>query len=159
MKSLFASLFAMLPLAAAPAGVKAGYSLASVGLGQNGYGAHSPAGYTLAACFIAELVLTALFIFVILGATGKDSPRGFAGVAVGFTLAFIHLMSIPITGTSVNPARSLGPAVWVGGSALSQLWLFIVAPILGGIIAALVWKYGLREPVIKPIAPKEVSKK
>jgi aquaporin Z len=138
---------------------KAGYSLTSVGLGQNGFGAASPAGYPLAACFGAEVVLTALFLFVILGATGKDAPRGFAGVAVGFSLAFIHLLAIPVDGTSVNPARSLGPAVLVGGTALSQLWLFIVAPVIGGIIAALIWKYALKEPVIKPIAPKEISRK
>jgi aquaporin Z len=119
----------------------AGFSLAGTGLGQNGYGAHSPAGYSLAACFIAEVVLTAIFLFAIFGATHKDAPKGFAGVAIGFTLVLIHLVGIPITGTSVNPARSLGPAVFVGGDALAQLWLFIVAPIIGGIIAALIWKY------------------
>lgn len=118
-----------------------GFSLASTGLGQNGYGEHSPAGYSLAACFIAEVVLTAIFLFAIFGATHKDAPKGFAGVAIGFTLVLIHLVGIPITGTSVNPARSLGPAVFVGGDALAQLWLFIVAPIIGGIIAALIWKY------------------
>lgn len=119
----------------------ADFSLAGTGLGQNGYGAHSPAGYSLAACFIAEVVLTALFLFVIFGSTHKDAPKGFAGVSIGFTLVLIHLVGIPITGTSVNPARSLGPAVFVGGDALAQLWLFIVAPILGGIIAAIIWKY------------------
>jgi aquaporin Z len=119
-----------------------GYSRVVDGLGQNGFGAHSPAGYSLAACFIAEVVLTALFLFVIFGATHKDAPKGFAGVAIGFSLVLIHLVGIPITGTSVNPARSLGPAVFVGGDAISQVWLFIVAPIIGGIIAALIWKYG-----------------
>jgi aquaporin Z len=119
----------------------AGFSLAETGLGQNGFGDHSPAGYTLAACLIAEIVLTALFLFVIFGATHKDAPKGFAGVAIGFSLVLIHLVGIPITGTSVNPARSLGPAVFVGGDALAQLWLFIVAPIVGGIIAAVLWKY------------------
>jgi aquaporin Z len=122
-----------------------GYSLAANGLGQNGYGAHSPAGYSLVACFIAEVVLTALFLFVIFGATHRDAPKGFAGVAIGFSLVLIHLVGIPITGTSVNPARSLGPAVFVGGDALSQLWLFVVAPIIGGIIAAVVWKYTFEE--------------
>ena len=117
------------------------FSLANIGLGQNGYGAHSPAGYSLTACFIAEVVFTAIFLFAIFGATHRDAPKGFAGVAIGFTLVLIHLVSIPITGTSVNPARSLGPAVFVGGNALAQLWLFIVAPIIGGIIAALIWKY------------------
>jgi aquaporin Z len=119
-----------------------GYSRVVDGLGQNGFGAHSPAGYSLLACFIAEVVLTALFLFVIFGATHKDAPKGFAGVAIGFTLVLIHLVGIPITGTSVNPARSLGPAVFVGGDAIAQVWLFIVAPIIGAVIAALIWKYG-----------------
>jgi aquaporin Z len=118
-----------------------GFSLVSTGLGQNGFGANSPAGYSLAACFVAEVVLTALFLFVIFGSTHEKAPKGFAGIAIGFTLVLIHLVGIPITGTSVNPARSLGPAVFVGGDALTQLWLFIVAPVIGGIIAALIWKY------------------
>jgi aquaporin Z len=101
---------------------------------------HSPAQYSLAACFVAELVLTAIFLFVIFGSTHESAPKGFAGLAIGLSLVFIHLVGIPITGTSVNPARSLGPAVFAGGEAISQLWLFIVAPILGGILAALVWK-------------------
>jgi len=120
---------------------QAGYSLAVNGLGQNGYGAASPGGYSLAACALAEVLLTAMFIFVIFGALSKDAPKGFAGLAIGFALFMAHIVGIPITGTSVNPARSLGPAVFVGGTALSQLWLFIVAPIIGGILAALVWKY------------------
>jgi aquaporin Z len=119
-----------------------GFSLTANGLGQNGFGAHSPSGYSLLSCFIAEIVLTAIFLFVIFGSTHKNAPKGFAGIAIGLSLTLIHLVGIPITGTSVNPARSLGPAVFVGGDALSQLWLFIVAPIIGGIIAALVWKYG-----------------
>jgi len=122
-----------------------GYSLAANGLGQNGFGAYSPAGYSLAACFGAEVVLTALFVSVILGATGKNSQKGFAGLAIGLTLAFIHLIGIPITGTSVNPARSLGPAVIVGWQALSQLWVFWLAPIIGAIIAAVIWRYGLEK--------------
>jgi aquaporin Z len=131
----------------------ANFSLAINGLGQNGYGAHSPAGYSLLACFIAEVVLTALFLFVIFGATHKDAPKGFAGVAIGFTLVLIHLVGIPITGTSVNPARSLGPAVFVGGAALSQLWLFIIAPIIGGVIAAIIWKYCFEEKITAAPAP------
>jgi aquaporin Z len=123
----------------------ADFSLAKTGLGQNGYGVHSPAGYSLAACFIAEVVLTALFLFVIFGSTHKDAPKGFAGISIGFTLVLIHLVGIPITGTSVNPARSLGPTVFIGGDALAQLWLFIVAPIIGGVIAAIIWKYGFEE--------------
>lgn len=120
----------------------ADFSLTATGLGQNGFGDHSPAGYSLTACFIAEVVLTAIFLFSIFGSTHKDAPKGFAGLSIGFTLVLIHLVGIPITGTSVNPARSLGPAVFVGGDALAQLWLFIVAPIVGGIIAAIIWKYG-----------------
>ena len=118
-----------------------GFSLDSNGLGQNGFGDNSPSGYSMFACFIAEVVLTFIFLFAIFGATHRDAPKGFAGVAIGLTLTLIHLVGIPITGTSVNPARSLGPAVFVGGDALTQLWLFIVAPIIGGIIAALIWKY------------------
>jgi len=120
----------------------AGYSLAEKGLGQNGFGAHSPDGYSFAACLLAEIVLTALFLFVIFGSTSKGAPKGFAGLSIGLSLVLMHLVGIPITGTSVNPARSLGPAVFVGGAALSQLWLFWVAPIIGGIIAAVIWKYG-----------------
>jgi len=120
---------------------QADYSLAINGLGQNGYGLHSPGGYSLGACFLAEVVLTALFIFVIFGSISKNAPNGFAGLSIGLSLALVHLVGIPITGTSVNPARSLGPAVFAGGEAFSQLWLFWVAPIIGGIIAAIVWKY------------------
>ena len=94
----------------------------------------------MTAAFIAELVLTFVFLLVILGSTSKKAPKGFAGVAIGMSLVFIPLVSIPVTNTSVNPARSLGPALIVGGTALNQLWLFWVAPILGGILAALVWK-------------------
>jgi len=118
-----------------------GYSLAENGLGQNGYGSQSPAGYSLLACFLAEIILTALFLFVIFGSTSKNAPQGFAGLSIGLSLVLIHLVGIPITGTSVNPARSLGPAIFVGGEGLSQLWLFWVAPIIGGIIAAVIWKY------------------
>lgn len=117
------------------------FSLAKNGLGQNGFGIHSPAGYSLAACFIAEVVLTAIFLFVIFGSTHKNAHKGFAGVSIGLSLALIHLVGIPITGTSVNPARSLGPAVFAGGDALSQLWLFIVAPIIGCTIAAVLWRF------------------
>ena len=116
------------------------YSLASNGLGQNGYGAASPGGYSMTAAFIAEVVLTFIFLFVVFGATSQNAPKGFAGIAIGLSLTLIHLVGIPITGTSVNPARSLGPAVIVGGTALSQLWLFWVAPIIGGLLAAAVWK-------------------
>lgn len=118
-----------------------GYDLATNGLGQNGYGAASPAGFTMASCFIAEVVLTFIFLIVIFGSTSKNAPAGFAGIPIGFALAIIHMVGIPITGTSVNPARSLGPALVAGGTALSQLWVFVVAPIIGAVFAALVWKY------------------
>jgi len=120
---------------------QAGYSLAVNGLGQNGYGAASPGGYSLPACALAEVLLTAMFVFVIFGALSREAPKGFAGLAIGLALAMAHIVGIPITGTSVNPARSLGPAVFAGGTALAQLWLFIVAPVIGGILAALVWKH------------------
>src|SRR5208282_3379907 len=115
-----------------------GFSLAG-GFASNGYGAHSPGGYSLLACFVAEVVLTFIFVFVIHGATDKRAPAGFAGIAIGLTLTLIHLIGIPITNLSVNPARSTAPAVFVGGWALQQLWLFWVAPILGGILAGLVY--------------------
>jgi len=118
-----------------------GYSVAANGLGQNGYGDASPAGYVMGAAFVAEVVLTMIFLFVILGATSKAAKPEFAGIPIGLSLAMIHMVGIPITGTSVNPARSLGPALLVGGTALSQVWLFWVAPIIGAVIAALVWNY------------------
>jgi aquaporin Z len=116
------------------------FSLAVNGLGQNGYDIASPAGYTLASALIAEIVLTFIFVLVVHGSTSEKAPKGFAGLSIGLTLVLIHLVAIPIDGTSVNPARSLGPALFVGGTALNQLWLFIVAPIIGGILAAVVWK-------------------
>lgn len=116
------------------------YSIAD-GLGQNGYGAASPAGFSMISGLVAEVILTFVFLLVIFGATSKLAPAGFAGIAIGLALTAVHLIDIPITGASVNPARSLGPAVIVGGTALAQLWLFIVAPVIGAVIAALVWKY------------------
>jgi len=116
-----------------------GYSLAADGLGQNGYGIASPGGFPLMSGLIAEIVLTFTFLMVIFGATSRNAPAGFAGIAIGLCLTLVHLVGIPITGTSVNPARSIGPALIVGGTALSQLWLFIVAPVIGAIIAALIW--------------------
>ena len=118
-----------------------GYDLATNGIGQNGYGSASPAGFSLASGFIAEVALTFIFLIVIFGATSKNAPAGFAGIPIGFALAMIHMVGIPITGTSVNPARSIGPALVAGGTALSQLWVFIVAPVIGAVIAAVVWKY------------------
>ena len=113
---------------------KAGFDL-SGGLASNGYGAHSPGGYSLAAGLVAELVLTFMFLLIILGATDARAPQGFAPIAIGLGLTLIHLISIPVTNTSVNPARSTGPAVVVGSWALGQLWLFWVAPIIGAAIA------------------------
>ncbi len=116
------------------------YSLAVNGLGQNGYDLASPAGFSIGSVFVAEVVLTFIFLLVIHGSTSERVPKGFAGISIGLSLVLIHLIGIPISGTSVNPARSLGPAVIVGGTALGQLWLFWVAPIIGGLLAAAVWK-------------------
>ena len=117
------------------------YSLASNGLGQNGYELASPGGFSMVSAFIAEILLTFIFLLVIHGSTSEKAPRGFAGISIGLSLVLIHLVGIPVTGTSVNPARSLGPAIIVGGTAISQLWLFWVAPIIGGLIAAVVWRF------------------
>lgn len=106
----------------------------------NGFGDFSPGGYSLAACLIIEIVLTAIFLIVIMGSTDNRAPKGIAPMAIGLTLTLIHLVSIPVTNTSVNPARSTGPALFVGGDALGQLWLFWVAPIIGGILGALIYQ-------------------
>nr|WP_253275700.1 aquaporin [Persicobacter sp. CCB-QB2] len=116
------------------------YDISANGLAANGYGTGSPDGYSMIAGLVAEIVFTALFLLVIFGATSEQAPEGFAGIAIGLALVMIHLVTIPVTNTSVNPARSLGPALFVGGDALSQLWLFWVGPIIGGIIAAILWK-------------------
>ena len=120
---------------------KAGFDVAASGFAANGYGAHSPGGYSMAAGFIAEVVLTFFFLLVILGATSKRAPAGFAGIAIGLCLTLIHLISIPVTNTSVNPARSTAPALFVGGWAIGQLWLFWVAPILGALGAGAIFKW------------------
>lgn len=111
----------------------------SGGFASNGYDIHSPGGYSLVACVVAEIVLTFFFLMVILGSTDSRAPAGFAPIAIGLCLTLIHLISIPVTNTSVNPARSTGPAVFVGGWALTQLWLFWVAPILGAVLAGFVY--------------------
>ncbi len=111
------------------------------GLAANGFGEHSPGHYGMAAGFVCEVIMTAVFLFVIMGATAKKAPAGFAPLAIGLALTLIHLISIPVTNTSVNPARSTGPALFVQGWALSQLWLFWVAPLLGGAIGALVYRF------------------
>jgi aquaporin Z len=118
---------------------KADFSTAG-GFASNGYGEHSPGGYSMLAALIAEVVMTAFFLIIILGATGKGVPAGFAPIAIGLALTLIHLISIPVTNTSVNPARSTAVAIFVGGWAIQQLWLFWVAPIVGGIVGALIHK-------------------
>jgi aquaporin Z len=119
---------------------KAGFDV-STGFAANGYGAHSPGGYTLQAALITEVVMTMMFLIIILGATDKRAPHGFAGIVVGLGLTLIHLISIPVTNTSVNPARSTGVAVFVGGWAVAQLWLFWVAPIAGSLLGAGVYRF------------------
>ena len=119
-----------------------GFTLPEWGLGANGWGPGYLGNYNTLSAFVIEAVMTFLFIFVILGTTSKFGNSNMAGLAIGVTLMLIHLVTIPVTGTSVNPARSLGPALFSGGKALAQLWLFIIAPILGAFIAALVWKFG-----------------
>ena len=113
-----------------------GYIAAARGLGANGFGLRSPGGYSMAACFLAEVILTMFLVLTVLGSTDIKAPVGFAGLAIGLVLTLIHLVGIPITNTSVNPARSIGPAIFVGGWALQQLWLFIVAPLVGAAVAA-----------------------
>ena len=117
---------------------KAGFSL-SGGFASNGYGDHSPGGYSLLACFVAEVVLTMFFLLIIMGSTDKRAPQGFAPIAIGLGLTLIHLIGIPVTNLSVNPARSTGPAIFVGGWATAQLWLFWVAPIIGGILGGIIY--------------------
>jgi len=119
---------------------KAGFEL-SGGLASNGYGEHSPGGYSLAAGFVCEVVMTFMFLIIILGATDKRVPAGFAPIAIGLGLTLIHLISIPVTNTSVNPARSTGPAVFVGGWALAQLWMFWVAPLIGAALAGVAYRW------------------
>jgi len=118
---------------------RSGFEL-SAGFASNGYGAHSPGGYSLLAALITEVVMTMMFLFVILGATDKRAPQGFAPIAIGLCLTLIHLISIPVTNTSVNPARSTGVAVFVGDWAMSQLWLFWLAPIIGGMLGAVIYR-------------------
>jgi aquaporin Z len=121
---------------------QSGWLMPEWGLGSNGWGEGYLGNYNATSAFLAEAVFTCLFLFVILAVTSKYGNSTKAGQAIGVTLMLIHLVVIPVTGTSVNPARSFGPAIFAGGKALSQLWLFIVAPVLGAIVAALIWKYG-----------------
>lgn len=118
---------------------QAGFDLAG-GFASNGYGEHSPGGYPLLSALVAEIVLTVFFLIIILGSTDKRAPAGFAPIAIGLALTLIHLISIPVTNTSVNPARSTGPALFVGGWAMAQLWLFWVAPLIGGVLGGLIYR-------------------
>ena len=119
---------------------QAGFDVVSSGFASNGYGEHSPGGYSLTAALVCEMVMTMMFLFVIMGATDSKAPAGFTPIAIGLCLTLIHLISIPVTNTSVNPARSTGVAVFVGDWAVSQLWLFWIAPIIGAVIGAAIYK-------------------
>ncbi|MBN1131092.1 MAG: aquaporin Z [Chitinispirillaceae bacterium] len=119
---------------------KAGFDV-SAGFASNGYGAHSPGGYSLFAAMVCEVVMTMMFLIIILGATDKRAPAGFAPLAIGLGLTLIHLISIPVTNTSVNPARSTGVAVFAGGWAIGQLWLFWIAPVVGGLLGAVMYRF------------------
>lgn len=130
---------------------RAGFSLAG-GFASNGYAEHSPGGYSLVACLVAEIVLTMFFLLIIMGATDRRAPAGFAAIAIGLGLTLIHLIGIPVTNLSVNPARSTGPALFVGGWALQQLWLFWVAPLIGGALGGAIYKGAFGEEA-KSTAP------
>src|SRR5215469_4780361 len=134
----------------------AGFDL-SKGFASNGYGPHSPGGYSPLACFVAEVVLTAFFLLIIMGSTDSRAPQGFAPIAIGLGLTLIHLVGIPVTNLSVNPARSTGPALFVGGWALAQLWMFWVAPIIGGALGGALYQglFGERTAVLA--TPKSIS--
>src|SRR6201984_3768778 len=129
---------------------KAGFDVVQSGFAANGYEAHSPGGYSLLASLVCEIVMTYMFLIVILGATHGRAPVGFAGIAIGLALTLIHLISIPVTNTSVNPARSTGPAVFVGGWAIEQLWLFWIAPIIGAAAAGFTYRALLEGPFVEP---------
>jgi aquaporin Z len=124
---------------------KAGFDL-SGGFAANGYGEHSPGGYNLGSALVTELVLTMMFLFIIMGSTHGKAPAGFAPLAIGLGLTLVHLIGIPVTNLSVNPARSTGPAVFVGGWALAQLWLFWLAPLIGGAVGGIVYRWISEEP-------------
>lgn len=135
---------------------KAGFTLTS-GFAANGYGEHSPGGYTLAAALAAEIVMTCMFLMIILGATDKRAPQGFAPIAIGLGLTLIHLISIPVTNTSVNPARSTGPALFVGDWALKQLWLFWLAPCVGAVLGGLIYPLITGEETKEAVAVKKAA--
>lgn len=149
-----AVLASLLVLAIAKGG-PSGYDAQASGLAANGFGAHSPGGYGLEAAFLVEVVLTFVLVFTVLASTDIQAPVGFAGLAIGLVLTLIHLVGIPVTNTSVNPARSIGPALFVGGWALKQLWLFLIAPVVGAALASAVYK-GIRHA--PPITAAEAER-
>jgi aquaporin Z len=128
---------------------KAGFDV-HAGFASNGYGAHSPGGYALLSCFVCEVVMTFFFLMIILGSTHERAPKGFAPIAIGLGLTLIHLISIPVTNTSVNPARSTGVAIFCGGWAIGQLWLFWVAPIIGGVLGGVVHRALFEKTPVEP---------
>lgn len=132
---------------------QAGFSAKDSGFASNGYGSHSPSHYNLGAVILVEIVLTAIFLYVIIGSTDARAPAGFAGVAIGFTLVIIHLVSIPVSNTSVNPARSTGPAIMQHGWALGQLWVFWLAPLVGALIAGISYRFIVGERIESPGEP------
>jgi|SRR5579884_1442257 len=136
---------------------KPGFDVVASGLAANGYGAHSPGGYSLVAGLTAEIALTFFFLMIILGATDRRAPQGLAPIAIGLGLTLIHLIGIPITNLSVNPARSTGPAIFVGGWALQQLWLFWVAPIIGAVVAAAAYRVFEQEETRPVAVPKAAA--
>ena len=140
-------------------GAPGGYDAASAGFAANGYGEYSPGRYSMIAALITEIVLTFILVYTVLAATDIRAPVGFAGIAIGFVLALVHLVGIPITSTSVNPARSIGPALFVGGWALQQLWLFIVAPFVGATIAAIVYRITHTPGEVIPVREAEQALK
>ncbi|HEY5710400.1 MAG TPA: aquaporin Z [Allosphingosinicella sp.] len=142
--ALVAAMFLLMVATGSP-----NFDFVTSGLAQNGYGAGSPGGYSMTSAFLIELVLTGCFIMIILGATGRSAPAGSAPIAIGLALTLIHLISIPVTNTSVNPARSTGPALLVGGLAFTQLWLFWLAPLLGGAAGGLLWRFLFEEAADK----------
>jgi aquaporin Z len=127
----------------------------SAGFAANGYGSHSPGGYALGACLVSEIVFTFMFLLIILGSTDERAPKALAPIAIGLALTLIHLISIPVTNTSVNPARSTGPALFVGGWAIGQLWLFWVAPLIGAVLAGGVYRWLGSKEVVRPSAIAE----
>lgn len=136
-------------------GAPGGYEAPVSGLATNGYGQHSPGHYSLLSALFIEIVLTFFLVYTVLGVTDIRAPVGFAGLAIGLVLTLIHLVSIPVTNTSVNPARSIGPAIFVGGWAIGQLWLFIIAPLLGAVMAAIVYKVTHRPPELISVKESE----